>query len=218
MHGPPGTGKTLIARAIANEVDCTFKPINGPEIIGGPKGQSEENIRKLFAEAAEEAPCIIFIDEIDALAPARDKVQDEQMQRVVATLLTEMDGLKKNSHVMVIGATNRPNALDPALRQSGRFDAEIQIGVPSEHGRLEILHILTKEKMRLEGAPQKKDFASTGDLMLRLQATREWDCCRESSCVLERNCAQNSRLCGCGFADSMHEGCCALHSRASWRR
>ncbi len=155
MHGPPGTGKTMIARAIANETDCTFRIVNGPEIIGGAKGQSEENIRKLFAEAQEEAPAIIFIDEIDAIAPNRDKVQDEQMQRVVATLLTEMDGLKKNAHIMVIGATNRPNSIDPALRRSGRFDAEIQIGVPSREGRLEIMQIMTKDKMRLakEGEP-----------------------------------------------------------------
>lgn len=151
MHGPPGTGKTMIARAIANETDCTFRIVNGPEIIGGAKGQSEENIRKLFAEAIEEAPSIIFIDEIDAIAPNRDKVQDEQMQRVVATLLTEMDGMKKNAHVMVIGATNRPNSLDPALRRSGRFDAEIQIGVPSREGRFEILQIMTKDKMQLAG-------------------------------------------------------------------
>ena len=122
--------------------------INGPEIIGAARGESEENLRKLFKNARENAPAIIFVDEIDAIAPNRDKVKDETMSRVVATLLTEMDGVKSSAHLIVIGATNRPNSLDPALRRAGRFDTEIQIPVPTHTGRIEILRIVTR-KMKL---------------------------------------------------------------------
>ena len=120
--------------------------VNGPEIIGGARGESEENLRRIFAQANENAPAIIFIDEIDAIAPDREKQQDETMRRVVTTLLTEMDGIKSKKQVIVIGATNRPNSLDSALRRAGRFDSEIVIGVPSQKGRLEILQIMTRKQ------------------------------------------------------------------------
>ena len=138
--------QTLIAKAIANETGCKFYTINGPEIISGKQGGSEKKLEQIFEEAAKNSPAIIFIDEIDSIAPNREKVQDETMRRVVATLLTCMDGIESEGHVMVIGATNRPNSLDPALRRSGRFDAELTIGVPSETGRLEILGILTRKQ------------------------------------------------------------------------
>ena len=146
----PSRQKTLIARAIAAETNASFAVINGPEIIGGARGESEENLRKIFENARQNAPAIIFIDEIDAIAPDREKVQDETMRRVVTTLLTEMDGIKSKAHVIVIGATNRPNSLDGALRRAGRFDSEIVIGVPSQKGRLEILQIMTRKQKLAE--------------------------------------------------------------------
>jgi len=146
MHGPPGCGKSLIARAISNETGANFIIINGPEIISPQSGGSEQNIKEIFAKAAEKAPTILFIDEIDAIAPNRDQVNDEAMQRVVATLLTCMDGLEASAHIMVIGATNRPNSIDPALRRSGRFDTELVIPVPSREARLEILKIVTRKQ------------------------------------------------------------------------
>ncbi|GKV53592.1 hypothetical protein SLEP1_g60111, partial [Rubroshorea leprosula] len=148
LYGPPGTGKTLIARAIANETGAFFFCINGPEIMSKMTGESEGNLRKAFEEAEANAPSIIFIDEIDSIAPKREKAQGEVERRIVSQLLTLMDGLKSRAHVIVIGATNRPNSIDPALRRFGRFDREIDIGVPDEVGRLEVLHIHTKN-MRL---------------------------------------------------------------------
>ena len=156
MHGPPGTGKTLIAKAVANETGCTFRCINGPEVMSGKSGEAEKKIRSFFEEARENAPAIIFIDEIDSIAPNREKTQDETLRRMVATLLTEMDGMDSDEHIMVIGATNRPNALDPALRRAGRFDSELVIGVPSEEGRREILGILTR-KQKLDNNPKLED-------------------------------------------------------------
>ncbi|KAH9412219.1 AAA ATPase [Ordospora pajunii] len=144
LYGPPGTGKTLIARAIANETGAFLFLINGPEIMSKMAGESESNLRKAFEEAEKNSPSIIFIDEIDALAPKRDKSQGEVEKRVVSQLLTLMDGMKSRSNVIVLGATNRPNSIDPALRRYGRFDREIEIGVPDETGRLEILRIHTK--------------------------------------------------------------------------
>lgn len=144
MHGPPGTGKTLLAKAVANESDAHFIALNGPEIMSKYVGGSEEKIREIFEEAEENAPSIIFIDEIDAIAPKREETQGEVERRIVAQLLTLMDGLKSRGQVVVIGATNRVDSLDPALRRPGRFDREIEIGVPTREERKEILEIHTR--------------------------------------------------------------------------
>ena len=144
LHGPPGTGKTLIARAVANEAGANFFSINGPEIMSKYYGQSEQKLREIFTKAEESEPSIIFIDEIDSIAPKREEVQGEVERRVVAQLLTLMDGMKERGHVIVIGATNRIDAVDPALRRPGRFDREINIGVPDKKGRKEILSIHTR--------------------------------------------------------------------------
>jgi transitional endoplasmic reticulum ATPase len=144
LHGPPGTGKTLLAKAVANETNSNFLLINGPEIMSKYYGQSEENLRKKFEEAEKNAPSIIFIDEIDAIASKREESKGEVERRVVAQLLTMMDGLKSRGKVVVIAATNIPNQLDPALRRPGRFDREIEIGVPGAPGRLNILKIHTR--------------------------------------------------------------------------
>ncbi|RLI28845.1 AAA family ATPase [Candidatus Bathyarchaeota archaeon] len=144
LYGPPGTGKTLLAKAVANETNAAFFSISGPEIMSKYYGESEERLREIFRQAEENAPSIIFIDEIDAIAPKREEVTGEVEKRVVSQLLALMDGLKPRGRVVVIGATNRPNALDPALRRPGRFDREIEIGVPNKQGRLEILQIHTR--------------------------------------------------------------------------
>ncbi len=144
LHGPPGTGKTLLARAVANETDANFYTISGPEIMSKFYGESESNLRRIFYEAQKNAPSIIFIDEIDSIAPKRDEVTGEVERRVVAQLLALMDGLESRGEVIVIGATNRPNAIDPALRRPGRFDREIEIGIPNQEERLEILQIHTR--------------------------------------------------------------------------
>ncbi|XP_036387812.1 zgc:136908 [Megalops cyprinoides] len=144
LYGPPGTGKTLVARAVANETGAFFFLINGPEIMSKLAGESESNLRKAFEEAEKNAPAIIFIDELDAIAPKREKTHGEVERRIVSQLLTLMDGLKQRAHVIVMAATNRPNSVDPALRRFGRFDREIDIGIPDSTGRLEILQIHTK--------------------------------------------------------------------------
>ena len=144
MHGPPGTGKTLLAKAVASESDAHFIAINGPEIMSKYVGGSEENLREYFEEAEENSPSIIFIDELDAIAPKREETNGEVERRTVAQLLTLMDGLKSRGQVVVIGATNRPDSLDPALRRPGRFDREIEIGVPDTEERKEVLEIHTR--------------------------------------------------------------------------
>ena len=151
LHGPPGTGKTLLARAVANETGANFYSISGPEVFSRWYGGTEQNLRKIFEEAEKSAPSIIFIDEIDAMAPKREEVVGEVEKRTVSQLLTLMDGLKKRGKVVVIAATNRPNALDPALRRPGRFDREIEIPVPDKRGRKEILDIHTRNM------PMEKD-------------------------------------------------------------
>jgi len=144
LHGPPGTGKTLIARAVASETDANFVSISGPEIVSKFYGESEQRLRQIFEEAQKGAPSIIFIDEIDSIAPKREEVSGDMERRVVAQLLALMDGLSARGEVIVIAATNRPNALDPAIRRGGRFDREIEIGIPSKNGRLEILYVHTR--------------------------------------------------------------------------
>jgi transitional endoplasmic reticulum ATPase len=144
LYGPPGTGKTLIAKALANETGASFLTINGPEIMSKFYGESEARLREVFQEAEQRAPSIIFIDELDAIAPKRSEVTGEVERRVVSQLLTLMDGLKGRGQVVVIGATNRIEAIDPALRRPGRFDREIRIGVPDRNGRKEILQIHTR--------------------------------------------------------------------------
>jgi len=158
LHGPPGTGKTLLAKAVANETAANFILINGPEIMSKYYGQSEENLRKKFEEAEKNSPSIIFIDEIDAIASKREESRGEVERRVVAQLLALMDGLKSRGKVVVIGATNIPNELDPALRRPGRFDREMEIGVPDKEGRLNILKIHTRN-MPLAKNVNLKEFA-----------------------------------------------------------
>ncbi len=155
LHGPPGTGKTLLAKAVANETNCHFILINGPEIMSKYYGQSEQNLRKKFEEAEKNAPAIVFIDEIDAIATKREETKGEVERRVVAQLLALMDGLKSRGKIVVIAATNVPNILDPALRRPGRFDREIEIGVPNKEGRLNILKIHTRG-MPLKGVKLKE--------------------------------------------------------------
>lgn len=145
LFGPPGTGKTLIARAVANETDAFFTHINGPEIINKFYGESEARLREIFDTASNNAPAIIFLDEIDAISPKRESVNGDVEKRVVAQLLALMDGLKDRGQVIVIGATNIPNAIDPALRRPGRFDREIEIGIPDQKGRLQILQVYTRD-------------------------------------------------------------------------
>jgi len=152
LHGPPGTGKTLIAKAVASETNAHFTSINGPEIISKYYGESEKQLREIFDEAAANAPAIIFIDELDSIAPKREDVTGEVERRVVAQLLTLLDGMQGRDNVVVIGATNRRDAIDPALRRPGRFDRELEIGVPDKNGRAEIIGIHTR------GMPISDDF------------------------------------------------------------
>src|SRR5215208_7361290 len=151
LYGPPGTGKTLLAKAVANETNANFYAIGGPEIMSKFYGESEERLRETFKEAEENAPSIIFIDEIDSIAPKREEVSGDVEKRVVSQLLTLMDGIQSRGKLVVIGATNRPNAIDPALRRPGRFDREIDIGIPDEQGRLDILLIHSR------GMPMTED-------------------------------------------------------------
>ncbi len=169
LYGPPGTGKTLLARAIANETEATFSSISAPEIVNKFYGESEKKLRELFEKAQKESPAVIFIDEIDAIAAKREEVQGETEKRIVAQLLTLMDGLNKNKKIIVIAATNRPDALDEALRRPGRFDRELEIGVPKEEDRLEILKIHTR------GMPLAlpKDFKAYDSALLAFMKKNE---------------------------------------------
>jgi len=161
LHGPPGTGKTRLAQAVANESDAEFFAINGPEIMGSAYGESEKRLREVFEEAERSQPAIVFIDEIDSIAPKRQNVQGEAEKRLVAQLLTLMDGLQSRANLVVIAATNRPDAIDEALRRPGRFDREIVIGVPDENGRREILAIHTRGMPLGEGVDLKELARST---------------------------------------------------------
>src|SRR6266436_2765294 len=156
LYGPPGCGKTLLAKAVANESDANFFVISGPEIMSKFYGESEARLREIFQKAQETAPSIIFIDEMDAIAPKREEVTGEVERRVVAQLLSLMDGMGARGNIIVIGATNRPNAIDPALRRPGRFDREIEIGVPDRDGRLEVLEIHTRGMPLAEDVDLKK--------------------------------------------------------------
>ncbi|OQW47326.1 MAG: AAA family ATPase [Proteobacteria bacterium SG_bin6] len=160
LHGPPGTGKTRLARAVANESDANFFLINGPEIMGSGYGESEKRLREVFEQATKNAPAIVFIDEIDSIAPKRGQVTGEAEKRLVAQLLTLMDGLEARANLVVIAATNRPEAIDEALRRPGRFDREIVVGVPDERGRREILGIHTRG-MPLAEAVDLEELART---------------------------------------------------------
>jgi len=167
LHGPPGTGKTLIAKAVANETDANFVSISGPEIVSKYYGESEKHLRDMFDEAEKNAPTIIFIDEIDSIAPKRGEVTGEVERRVVAQLLSLMDGLKARGEVIVIAATNRPNAIDEALRRGGRFDREIEIGIPDMNGRLEILQVHTR------GMPLSPELNGEGNYAGKLKRIAE---------------------------------------------
>jgi len=164
LHGPPGTGKTMIAKAVANETEANFASISGPEIMSKYYGESEKHLREIFDEAEKTAPTIIFIDEIDSIAPKREEVTAEVERRVVAQLLSLMDGLKTRGKVIVIAATNRPNAVDPALRRGGRFDREIEIGIPDRNGRFEILQIHTRGMPLAEDMSEDKGLREIADM------------------------------------------------------
>ena len=194
LHGPPGTGKTLIARAVAYETNAHFISVAGPEIIHKFYGESEQHLRAIFEEATKKAPSIIFLDELDAIAPKRENVQGEVEKRVVAQLLALMDGLKERGQVIVIGATNIPNVLDPALRRPGRFDREIAIGIPDRNGRLAILEIHSRGMPLADpstGSGQAVDLAHLADITHGFVGADLEALCREAAMITLRQIIPN---------------------------
>ena len=187
LHGPPGTGKTMIAKAVANETDANFVSISGPEIMSKFYGESEKHIREIFEEAEKSAPTIIFIDEIDSIAPKREEVTGEVERRVVAQLLSLMDGLKKRGQVIVIAATNRPNAVDAALRRGGRFDREIEIGIPDRLGRFDVLQIHTRGMPLAEDMSEEKGLREIADMTHGFVGADLSSLCKEAAMHAIRN-------------------------------
>ncbi|MBU4373286.1 MAG: CDC48 family AAA ATPase [Euryarchaeota archaeon] len=187
LHGPPGTGKTMIAKAVANETDANFVSISGPEIMSKYYGESEKHLREIFDDAEKTAPTIIFIDEIDSIAPKREDVTGEVERRVVAQLLSLMDGLKKRGQVIVIAATNRPNAIDLALRRGGRFDREIEIGIPDRIGRLEILQIHTRGMPLAEDMSEERGMREIADITHGFVGADISSLCKEAAMHAIRN-------------------------------
>jgi transitional endoplasmic reticulum ATPase len=187
LHGPPGTGKTMIAKAVASETDANFVSISGPEIMSKYYGESEKQLREIFDDAEKTAPTIIFIDEIDSIAPKREEVTAEVERRVVAQLLSLMDGLKKRGQVIVIAATNRPNAIDLALRRGGRFDREIEIGIPDRIGRLEILQIHTRGMPLAEDMSEEKGMREIAEITHGFVGADISSLCKEAAMHAIRN-------------------------------
>src|SRR5659263_244016 len=187
LHGPPGTGKTMIAKAVANETDANFVSISGPEIMSKFYGESEKHIREIFEEAEKNAPTIIFIDEIDSIAPKREEVTGEVERRVVAQLLSLMDGLKKRGQVIVIAATNRPNAVDAPLRRGGRFDREIEIGIPDRLGRFDVLQIHTRGMPLAEDMSEERGLREIADMTHGFVGADLSSLCKEAAMHAIRN-------------------------------